>query len=59
MMMKRNKRGKKLRIRPVIRVRVSKLSNNLKMILKVIEVSQAWWYTPLIPTLGRQRQEDF
>jgi hypothetical protein len=23
------------------------------------EVSQAWWHTPLIPALGRQRQVDF
>jgi hypothetical protein len=22
-------------------------------------ISQVWWHTPLIPALGRQRQEDF
>ena len=22
-------------------------------------MSQAWWHTPLIPALGRQRQVDF
>jgi hypothetical protein len=22
-------------------------------------ISRAWWHTPLIPALGRQRQEDF
>jgi hypothetical protein len=29
-------------------------------IIKIkINLSQAWWCMPLIPTLGRQRQEDF
>jgi hypothetical protein len=26
---------------------------------KVLEYSRAWWHTPLIPALGRQRQADF
>jgi hypothetical protein len=27
--------------------------------LKVSGISRAWWHTPLIPALGRQRQENF
>jgi hypothetical protein len=27
--------------------------------VKIIVVSQAWWYTPLFPALRRQRQADF
>jgi hypothetical protein len=26
---------------------------------KILALSQAWWHTPLIPALGRQRQADF
>jgi hypothetical protein len=29
------------------------------MILKHLERSRAWWRTPLIPALGRQRLADF
>jgi hypothetical protein len=32
------------------KLKIKKLHNNL---------SQAWWRTPLIPALGRQRQVDF
>jgi hypothetical protein len=27
--------------------------------LRVLAASRAWWRTPLIPALGRQRQVDF
>jgi hypothetical protein len=27
--------------------------------VKMNKVNRAWWRTPLIPALGRQRQEDF
>jgi hypothetical protein len=27
--------------------------------LRVLTASRAWWRTPLIPALGRQRQADF
>jgi hypothetical protein len=30
-----------------------------KLLVKNDDISQAWWYTPLIPELGRQRQADF
>jgi hypothetical protein len=30
-----------------------------KIILKIKKKSQVWWYTPLAPALGRQRQADF
>jgi hypothetical protein len=35
--------------------------NKLKAstLLQLKNVSRAWWHTPLIPALGRQRQEDF
>jgi hypothetical protein len=29
------------------------------MQLKNTKISQAWWHTPLIPALGRQRQVNF
>jgi hypothetical protein len=29
------------------------------LFLKIIKMSRAWWCTPLIPALGRQRQADF
>ena len=32
-------------------------THNLKFIK--VNLSQAWWRTPLIPALGRQRQADF
>jgi hypothetical protein len=35
-------------------------SNTLKVIsLKISRLRGAWWHTPLIPALGRQRQVDF
>jgi hypothetical protein len=27
--------------------------------IKITHLSQAWWCTPLVPALGRQRQVDF
>jgi hypothetical protein len=29
------------------------------IVFKIINLGQAWWHTPLIPVLGRQRQADF
>jgi hypothetical protein len=31
-------------------------NNEFKM---TVVLSQAWWHMPLIPALGRQRQENF
>jgi hypothetical protein len=27
--------------------------------IKILFPARQWWYTPLIPALGRQRQADF
>jgi hypothetical protein len=27
--------------------------------VKIEDLSRAWWLTPLVPALGRQRQADF
>jgi hypothetical protein len=35
------------------------ISINITSKKKKKKRSQAWWRTPLIPTLGRQRQADF
>jgi hypothetical protein len=35
------------------------LSIPFSIIYKRMLLSQAWWRTPLIPALGRQRQADF
>ena len=42
---------------------VLKVYSGLKKKVKVLKrkkkkSSRVWWYTPLIPTLGRQRQTD-
>jgi hypothetical protein len=37
----------------------TKNQNNKKETLKGLVGNQAWWCTPLIPALGRQRQADF
>jgi hypothetical protein len=31
----------------------------IRSLKKKKDLSQAWWCTPLIPALGRQRQADF
>jgi hypothetical protein len=31
----------------------------LKMNISFLLTARRWWYTPLIPALGRQRQVDF
>jgi hypothetical protein len=28
------------------------------VLIKNVILSQVWWYTPVIPALGRQKQED-
>jgi hypothetical protein len=33
--------------------------SRLKNISKVRKPGRAWWHTPLIPALGRQRQVNF
>lgn len=35
-----------------------KVINKIKM-LQMSSANKAWWYIPIIPTQGRQRQEDF
>jgi hypothetical protein len=38
---------------------VSEENNGDYIKKKLIKKSRAWWHTPLIPALGRQRQADF
>jgi hypothetical protein len=37
----------------------SDIFENNQVYLKKLKVIRAWWRTPLIPALGRQRQVDF
>ena len=32
---------------------------NMSSLGRIWQVSRAWWHSPLIPALGRQRQVDF
>jgi hypothetical protein len=38
---------------------INPTSYNNEQSVKICPLSQAWWCTPLIPALGRQRQVDF
>jgi large subunit ribosomal protein L23Ae len=40
-------------------VDVKATKHRIKQAVKKLYASQAWWRTPLIPALGRQRQADF
>jgi hypothetical protein len=34
-------------------------SESMSSLGRIRQVSRAWWHSPLIPALGRQKQEDF